>query len=473
MPDIDDEELIDDLPPLDLNADEETLDADDLGVESMVTQGDETVGLDDSTGLEDAAPLFALDLPPEDAAGDDAETDLDAIPVEGIDAGDEYGWADDGHGGEDPIDPDDLDMPSLTPLGRDDGGEEGVEERFELGELPPLQADLDDDEEPIDDPMFDVLDVPEPAPMLPGPYESRVCVAARLTPAVPVRSVLVTERAVWAVGDAIFAVTGDEAERVAAEGLEERRSLALAAGDDGHRLVVGTDRGIARSVDRGRGFQLGGAMASGAFRVVREPDTDRIWAWSGEGALHRSDDLGGVWSGPQMLGPVAAMRAPRGEGVYALCGPVEERWQLARSTDGGQRWAAFEAPELPEGTVSLSVHGALVAVASGADPRGPHLSADGGRRWLRVPGLPTTDALAVCRERGGVSIYAAHRGDGGRAVVVRHRPDGDDAGAVLELTDPSATIAQVVAVLDSETRTRLFVATSVGLYRVTLTLGGP
>lgn len=496
MPDVDQEEdddFLDELPDLgDLSDDEETLGADELGLERIIGDGDEKVGLDDSVGLEDEAPLFALELPPEDAGAETEPSDLDAIPVEGLGGDDEYGWTEDSASAADePWDPGELDMPSLTPLGHEDGGEEGVDDDFELGgedgdsvpHLPPLAADLDDDDEPIDDPAFVALAPREMKPMLPAAYDADVCEVARLTPAIPVRSVLVTARTTWAVGDAIFALDGDAVERVRASGLEERRALSLAVGDDGHRLVVGTDRGIARSVDRGDSFQITAAMASDPFRVARERDTDRIWAFttsagSNGGRLHRSDDLGGVWSGPLLLSPVAALVTPSDGGVVALCAPKDAAPQLARSVDGGQRWAAVGVPRLAvvddeerPARLSLAADGDLVALASDADPQGPHLSTDGGRSWLRIPALPPAHALAVAKERGGVSVYAAHRTEEGRALVVRHRPDGADGGAVLELPEPDARVEAIVPGAPSEGRALIFIATTIGLFRAQLTLG--
>ncbi len=486
-----DDDLLDDLPPVDLSQDEERgLDDTELGID-LDAGADERVGLDDSVGLEDDSVLFALELPP-DVAAPEGEGDLDVIPIEGLGGDDEYGWTEGSAAASDaPWDPAELDMPNLTPLGTEDGGEEGVDEVFDLGgddgdsvaHLPRLDASMDDevddevDDEPLDALGFDVRLPEAVGPTLPASYGPDVSVAARLTPAIGMRSARVGEPVTWAIGDAIFRVVGDEVERVVAGGLEERRALSVAVGDDGHRVVMGTDRGVARSVDQGRSFAVVSAMQADAFELARERDTDRVWAYSSTGALHRSDDLGVAWSGPLLLRPVVALATPPSGGVVTLCAGQSARPQLARSTDGGQRWSAVDTPPLPLGaedapaTLSLAVDGDVVAVASDADSAGPHLSTDGGKRWLRVPGLPPAQALAVRRERGGVSVYAAHRPDGGRAVVVRHRPDGGDGGAVLELIEPDAVIHRIDLWAVDDATTRLFVSTSVGLYRVDIALG--
>ena len=91
-------------------------------------------------------------------------------------------------------------------------------------------------------------------------------------------------------------------------------------------------------------------------------------------------------------------------------------------------------------------------------PRGERSS---NRPAILYPPRPTTSA----RPR-------ARRALDGRAVVVRHRSDGADAGAILELTDPDATVASLYVSREGDDRSVVFASTSVGLYRVTLELEG-
>ena len=132
-----------DLPPLGKLTDvDDTLDSEELGIEELPesSEADESVGLDDSEGVEGDEALFALDLPPPEA--ERVEPEVDAIPIEGLDGDDEYGWTETG-ASEEAWDPSDVDLPSLRPLGREDGGEEGVED---LGLGVGVSADGDDDD---------------------------------------------------------------------------------------------------------------------------------------------------------------------------------------------------------------------------------------------------------------------------------------------------------------------------------------
>ncbi|MGE0787928.1 MAG: WD40/YVTN/BNR-like repeat-containing protein [Sandaracinaceae bacterium] len=456
-------------------------DDEELGLEDdlidEIDDGDERVGLDDAVGVEDGAPLFDLELPPEEPA-EEGTDDGDPLAAEGLDlAEDEYGWTDDGRGDSGEWDASELDLEEMAPLGHDDGGAEGVEEALDLtglgGPLPALdQEEVDEAEE---DPYgLELPTLSTSALELPAAYDGAVCRAMRLTPEIGIRCALVTSREVWAVGDAIFSIVDGRAERVAGAGLEERSALSMAVGDDGHRLVVGTDRGVARSVDRGKQFQLLSALASDTVRLLREEGNDRIWAYAGAGALHKSEDLGSLWSGPLLLRPVVALAGQAGGGVLALCAGRSAPPQLARSSDGGQRWAAANVPELalpedPESARwSLAAAGDVVVLACSTDRRGPLLSNDRGVSFERAVGLPAAEALAVRRERGGVSIYAAHRSSDGRALLVRHRPDGGDGGTLLELPTPAASIEHIALAPDRGGAHVVFVATSVGLYRVEL-----
>lgn len=483
MPEVDeDEDVLPELPPSgvgdddDSSADDSLPNDQELGLDDELDLGDEgeDIGLEDAAGmegLEEEGALFALDLPPEPelAEGDD---DLDAIPFEGLDDDDEYGWADTGERvEEEPWDPAELDLPGLAPLGRDDGGEEGVEETFDhsgdgddASHLPPLVTDpsLDDDEDDLS--IGEAALIAEAA--LSFEDERREMGAF-----VPVAVDASARRVEW-LGPAddeilcveVVRIQGEHAggiaggrgiysfsagfERLPSVGLEESEVIAIAIGDDPRRITVGTRLGaVFCSDDGGATFEAaaspgtrGGEPVQG-FHLRRERGSERLWGRTGTGALHRSDDFGRTWTGPLLLKPAVAIETPPEGGVVVLCAGREAPPQIARSSDGGERWAAVDGPALDGsgGELFFAVSGDHLAVSSDVDPQGPFLSADAGKTWLRVPGLPPTGAMALAREVGGLSLYAAHFFEGADAgVVARHRPDGGEPGLVLDVAEEAA-----------------------------------
>ena len=206
MPDdVEDEDLIDELPPLgDLRVEDDGLLPDELGV-GFGGEGGEDVGLDDSVGVLDEASLYVLELPPSEAEDD---AGVDAIPVAELDDGeDEYGWTEDaGSAADERWDPADLGMPSMTPLGRDDGGEEGVEEVFDLGgggddavpNLPPLEGDDEAEDEEGMELALTLRD--EGDADLPPALDD---VFVQLEHEGPVYDVVLGDR-IWVLGDALY-----------------------------------------------------------------------------------------------------------------------------------------------------------------------------------------------------------------------------------------------------------------------------
>lgn len=460
MHDDDEDDLLPELPSASLGDDELPGD-DDLGlVREIDLPPDQPVGLDDSAGMDGEASSYALDLPPEDAVTDEEE--VDAIPVEGLDGDDEHGWTDDPRVKEEeaPWDPAELDLPGLSPLSSDDGGEEGVDDMVQLGgggdEAPhlPLLAGGDDDADDLtlaDDVVVRTFD------------EDTAFAPLLEPPACRVEALGGGPIACFAAGLAggrggLFAVR-DRADRVAA--LDDVLSVAVDPGDP-RRVVVGTRGGALRSEDGGATFTdanewaRGRGEAPGRFAVCWESGA-RLWGTSAAGALFRSEDGGASWSGPLLLKPVAALALDGG--VVALCASRKVPPQLARSDDGGQRWAAVDGPPSVEEPCSLAVLRDAVAVASAA---GTFLSRDRGKSWSRVPGLPPAERIALADEPGGLTVYTAHSLDG-RALCARHRPDGGEPALVLDVE------AEHVSALEASQAgglTVLHVATSAGLYRV-------
>jgi len=482
-----DDDLLPPLPPLADDDDDALPDAGELGLDALLpddAEAAESVGLDDDTGLEDDAPLYALELPPEETAID--EEDVDAIPVEGLDEGAEYGWTDDGASQADEgWDPAEMDLPTLSPLGGDDGGEVGLDDAIDLGgrgaddvsHLPPLDADEGDEDDAGDDLLLDVAamitDVDEaPDRSLPAPLEG--VAVTHLGP----REGAAAVRPPYVGGAAsVWVVRGEGCERLGSGGLEAAEVVAVAG--DGDALVVSTAAGeVLRSDDAGASFApvtSFGKDAAQSFHLRREAGTTRLWGRTGGGALHASDDFGRTWKGPLLLKRVVAIVTPPTGGVMVLCAGRDAPPQLAWTEDGGGRWSAVDGPGLPaEGEMSLAYGDGYVAVACAADVAGPFLSSDAGKTWARVPGLPPAGPIALVKERGGLSLYAAHL-DGDRGVIVRHRPGGGEAGLVLDVAEEAERlgldgphrIVDLSLACDGD-RTVLHAATGVGVFRVTV-----
>lgn len=455
--DEEDDDLVDDLPPIGrLEDDEEGLDGLDLGA-SIETDGPEAVGLDDSTGLDDSA-LFELELPTDEAVDEEG---FDPIPIgEDIEDDDEYGWTDEATStAEESWDAGELGLTELGELGRDeDGGAEGVDEVFDhagrdddaIPDLPPLEDDLDADEDEGIDLELGLPDHDDEAalpPLLEG-------VRVEVLLGGPIADVVVADASVWAVGDA--GVFRDGA-RLAASGLRGRpESVAVGAG----WVLVGTREGAFRSVDGGSAFERVEALHDGGHGFVVEA-SGTVWSRGPTGRLQRSDDGGATWSPPLLLTKVAAVATP-GRGVVTVSAPEAARPQLAISEDGGARWTAADAPELARddaGAVrcDLAASGTLLALACAADRAGPFLSTDRGRTWLRVPGLPTTEAVAL-RHEGPIELFAAHPTPEG-TTIARHVPDRDASSA--SLVEGAGRVRRLVVVAGA-----LLAATEAGLLRV-------
>lgn len=456
-----DEDLLDDLPPIgDVSSrdDDETFSADELGVE-IGAGPSEDVGLDDSTGLDDEASLFVLELPPREQAD---EQGVDDIPLaETLGGDDEYGWTEDaGSAADEKWDPGDVDLPRLTPLGRDsDHGAEGVDEVFELGGdgddsvpfLPPLRGELEDGEEdglevsfPIDDALVQRRSALPPA--LEGvSVEAVLPVAAHDVAFGPPR---------WtATSDGIYV----GAARCDGRGLRGvPRSICVSHGV----VLVGTELGAFRSEDGAATFEPIETLGTHRIDLTSERE-GTVWACGATGRLQRSDDGGRVWSPPLLLTRVVAMATPE-RGVVALSAPESARAQVAASTDGGGRWAAFDAPALTRpddpGGYSLAMSRDDVALASAADDGGPFLSHDRGQKWLRIPGVPPARAVLLTREDALV-IYAAHEVDG-RHVVVRYLPDRESGSGIIY--EGTGTVNRLLVDPDGGIQ----VATEDGLFRV-------
>jgi hypothetical protein len=510
----DDDDLLPDLPPLG-DEDEEPPESAELGIDDEIAElpEDDSVDLDDSTGLEDEEPLFTLEMPPDKEGDDEAGVEgvegvedegVEAIPIEGLGGEREYGWTEGADSATDETwEPDEADLPSLVPLSTEDGGEVGLDEEVDLGVegddavpgLPPLGEDTDEegpDDLAIDEDAliaeaaraFDE-EAAASAQAPPAVFEPPGCTVEHLGPSDDAIVGLDLSDPPLAGGARLYRIA-ERCEPLEAAGLEGRAIVSVVR-VDADVVVVGTRRaGPFVSSDGGATFVRSAGLdedhVAQGFHLRREAGGARLWGCTGRGALHRSDDGGRRWVGPLLFEPALALATPAEGGVVVICAGRNAPPQLVGSVDGGERWAAVEGPPLPEGAsvgeVSVAVSGERVAIASAVDGGGPFLSADGGRTWARVPGIPPTGPMALARERGGLSLYASHHREGA-GVVVRYRPDGGEAGVVLDVAaqagahgapersgeDGAHRIHAVRASADGAV-TVLHVATDAGLFRV-------
>lgn len=517
MPGAHDDDLLPDLPPIGDAEEEELPDGQELGLDedelARLPSDEPPVGLDDSTGLDDEAALFDLDLPADEDGLVDAEGpegDFEILAPEELDSEGEYGWTDAG-GADDrdePWDPADTDLPSLVPLSTEDGGEVGLDEE-ELGlegdddalpGLPRLEDGGEEEDETADDLLLgeesgvgadaarsfdhERLQMGEG---LPPPLESAVCAVEYLGPGDDEVYALGLSEPPLAGGGRLYRIA-DRCEPIESTGLEDQEVVSIVR-IDADILVVGTRlRGPLRSEDGGSTFRavhgVGSAHVAQSFYVHAEASGGRLWGRTGSGALYRSEDGGRSWVGPLLLKPALAIATPSEGGVVALCAGRDAPPQLVGSEDGGERWAAVDGPPWPEvapkGELNLVVCGERVALASDQDTAGPFLSSDGGRSWARFPGLPPTGPMALVREAGGISLYAAHYFESAdRGVLVRHRPDGGEARLVLDVAEQARALGlggagsadgarriHAVEAVPEGPGSSLYVATGAGLFRV-------
>jgi hypothetical protein len=444
--DDEDDDLLPELPSMGERGDEEPAGPDDLGTGEVLPEEDERVGLDDSAGVDGDDALFALDLPPKEKVVD--EDDMDVIPIDGLDGDDEYGWTDANEGEAEGWD-DELDLGKESTTS-EDAGEEGVDDVFEIGgggdddasHLPALRGhDPEDDAEELDGLVAVTAFDDEPRMVSAAMLPRLACEVSKIADG-PVCCV----DGVYIGGQGVRTIDG-------AESIARDHSVTSLAAFDG--VIVIVSGGGLRAV----GGELTSCDPEGRSLAWVGRDGERLWGAADGGAVFTSEDRGAGWSGPLLLAPAVAMAIANEGGVVVLCAGRDAPAQVARSTDG-KRWTAAAGPSLGEGVRRIDTCGDSIAIACSEDPRGPSLSNDRGKTWSRVPGLPRTGAIALVREAGGLTLYAAHDG-----FVARHRPGGGEPALVLE----HAIEQNRVHTLRAERRgdsTILLVGSDAGLHRV-------
>ncbi|MEM1413763.1 MAG: hypothetical protein AAGH15_02620 [Myxococcota bacterium] len=428
----DDDELdLPELPPLPpLGAEEEAL-GDEVGDDGLDVAEEGVSNLDDSEGVEGFDPGAFLDgsvLAEGESLLDDAPAELGDVASEAIDAPDDGWTGDDATGLED----DDLgayvDEPSGRHASLDDGEEGPLGDDLELPPLPPLDADEGDD---VDGDLDLGLDAEIGLGSL--SVEAELRLEGRSVPppagarmlhwlAEPVVAAALADDVLWAVGAEVFRGDEDGSEARPARGLEAEDLVSIAP-LDAERALVGTRLGgVYRTLDGGRTFEPANGWRSGGEPTVAchlLACGGRVWLWAG-GALYRSEDVGGRWTGPLLPYPVLDVTedVARPERVVAL-GRAGDGLRVASTSDGGVRWESRELPAAPtgfeRGALSVAAHGDALGVLGEAPENGP---------WLPFGGAAKggEGAIAFVFDARGRPCFALHGMGADRALVLRGLP---------------------------------------------------
>lgn len=474
-----------DLPPLPAVGDAEEVGTGDPEVEAdlLGLGGPEKIGLDDAEGVDDFDPTSFLDLREEDGASllDDDVGGDEVSPLYGqLDLGGEgeYGWSDDAPADAALFEDDEalVDLPEA--IGGDDGEALGADDeallRFEgddaLVGLPPLVVDGDDGGEDTAEDLdlegdgeiafFASEEATATASELPPPVDRDARVLAQGA----VHALAVGAEGLWVVGDDLRRVVAGQVTVAPARGLEPEELVSIAVQPGPGVLVVGTRLGGAfRSVDGGATF-----AAINGWRGGREPavacevafdGAGRLWLWAG-GALHRSDDCGGSWTGPVLPRPVVDAVVDEGQ-LVVLVDAGDHRLEVLRCRgDGG----AFEAVAPPcrqsEGPSRLAAGRGRVAVFAEEDLQGPAVF--DGDAWRRTPELAGAH-LGIFVD--GVLHGAIHQPQPDRGAVIREGATVADLTTLFGETPPRLRVVgadqriRAFAVSDA----RVFVACGRGL----------
>lgn len=363
----------------------------DLGLGAE--EDDERIGLDTSTGFEEAPD--DLDLPEREEdederwsvdseeAGDLADADSDLFP------GEEYGWIGDDEPSADSDDEDAFDdLDDEDGEFSDDGGAEGVEDDsdlddLDLDELPELDADSEEDASSnvegfdelgglalIDEPSLEIS-AGELWKMLP----SRATRITRLAaPASPLTTMLAHGRTLYvAAASGLFRLAHDATELSAlplpAAGAASSLALAELEGDQ-HLAVVASGR-VYLSQDGGQHFDERPVSGLARAFYTRSASGLRLW-WRTTRAELGSDRGQGSLLPAELDGEVQSFHAD-GKRSLALVVKREGRLQLVASGDAGKRFQRHALPPAAAGSgtrqIEVQVCRDAVLVNSDQAPR--------------------------------------------------------------------------------------------------------
>lgn len=367
---------------------------------------DEEVGLDNTTGFEDAGDDLELDDAGEDEkwTADSEPSEEEELPGEDaeVNAGEEYGWI----GDDDASDTDDdldADLGDEPPPNLDDGGAEGVEddtdlEDFELGSLPDLDTAAEEEAE-----GFVTENIEELAGVSLADEQQLELVAGQPWKQLPARAAQVTLGAslpgaplAFAVhGKTIVVSAGDGWFRSSPHGGLSRlpafaapgRSLAIADYEGRLAFVLASPAGLLVSFDGGRSFELHRENDPPLqVAVTAAGGVLKIWARNAKGQLSVSEDAGKSFSAARLDGSVLAFASDGDRRLSAIVKRAN-RIALGSSSDSGRRWSWIDAAEsgtdpslqlLPgRGVAVLAMRGRVNHVQTGQLPRllAPLLSA--------------------------------------------------------------------------------------------------
>lgn len=466
---------------------------------------DETIGLDDSEGLGEALdPAQLLDLDdeaePSWLAGSEASPDFDA-GEDLEDEGSEDGWTTDTEAPtdwEDDFDPGGSEDEPLV-----DEGELGPDDLGGLGRtapLPPLDAEAEADT------FFDASELGF-NDSLPPPPRGDDEPAVRMGGTLPgwlSPSRLSVEHG-GPVGDGIFTLAAPGSVLVAASDrlyrqqngrLEEHdvpelsghEITSLAASSSGERWVAaGTGwGGVFRSLDGGQTFTAvspldpgGGSPPACYVAVQSSPKGPCLWARTATGSVFASEDCGESWAPVSVPGRALALTTATNN-VHVLC--VDDAGAvLASGASAGALTTRRVKSLRPERgrTYYLAALGDAIAIADEDDDAGPLLSIDGGSSFERASALQGLGPVAWAREGERVVLYGGVLLKG-RSLLIRHE-DGVDT-TLLDVLDERAErglrtrvdssgqgrVYALLASSDGNSGTELWVATGVGLFKVTV-----
>lgn len=195
------------------------------------------------------------------------------------------------------------------------------------------------------------------------------------------------------------------------------RTHVTTVGRDGKTLFIGTDRGgVFSGLPGGRRWvPRSDSLGIGVLWFEIVPGNPEVWIAAGQGGpLYVSTNAGATWApargGPAGPGGVVRVHRDRSRPrtVFALEGPVEGRFKLYRSDNGGLAFRVV-ASGPSSGIADLwidRVHGGPLYLAVGQEIR---KSTDGGLTFQRVGRLPipVQDIFLAGSEAGAPALYAA------------------------------------------------------------------
>lgn len=455
----------------------------DLGLDSA--DDDANVGLDTSLGFEDASDDLEL---PEDGEDERWSTDSEEVgDLPGADeemfGGEEYGWL----GDDEPADDEAFD-PGLVDSdveSREDGGAEGIDDEAELdeidlGELPDIDADVEEDAAPASGEAIEELAglslIDEPSIEI-ASGETWKIVPSRSVRISKIAGLKAAPRAIAALGPNLY-VCADGLYQLSTDAGELRSlqlpaaapsALALAEDETGLQLAVVSAGRIFTSIDGGQNFApVDGASGVSQVFYTRSATGLRLWWRSVRGVLGAS----GTKTSPlpdELEGEVLKLHSDGKRNLAALL-RRNGRLLLLWSGDAGRRFARQPAPPMaanPE--LTLQVCRGAVLLADPTTTRCAFLP----QTFEPVATLATIPA-ALSDEEDEPFVYACVR----RAdewLIVRRAARAQGVGPMVVAVLDSGLIAQprlLAASYADAGAVNVYVASDTALLRIEVSLDG-